>query len=73
MAKSNKQWQVNVQHFGTRKTKTINLAGGLNEAEARRGALLKAGPHWKVIGAHLVDHAAQTAMDRNVDLCCRVA
>ena len=71
MAKSTKQWQINLKHAVTRKLKTVKLPGGLQEAEARRSALLKAGAYWQVIGAHHVDLAAQAAMDRNLDLCLR--
>lgn len=70
--KNSKQWQINLKHAVTRKLKTVKLPGGLQEAEARRSALLKAGAYWQVIGAHHVDLAGQATMDRNVALCCQV-
>ena len=42
-------WLVTLKNFVTHKTKTVEMPGGLHEAEAVRGAILKAGERWRLV------------------------
>lgn len=49
-----KKWRITLEHVGTRKTKEINMPGGLHEAQARQSAALKAGTYWRPVSASLI-------------------